>query len=129
MATTDFTTNRLMTSELQATFKGHELYSQDGKKMDATCIAVFHIGNIRWYVLEGQQEGNDFILFGIVLGLIDNEYGYVSLNEMADLSIDASKYGLGILKVEQVKGFKACKLSEIEDTDLQSFLSHLYDKE
>lgn len=33
-------------------------------------------------------------------GYIDNEYGYVSLNEMADLTIDASKYGLGILKVE-----------------------------
>ncbi len=51
-------------------------------------------------------------------GYIDNEYGYVSLNEMADLTIDASKYGLGILKVEQVKDFKACQLSEIEDTEL-----------
>ena len=61
-------------------------------------------------------------------GYIDNEYGYVSLNEMADLTIDASKYGLGILKVEQVKDFKACQLSEIEDTALQAFLSRMYDK-
>lgn len=61
-------------------------------------------------------------------GYIDNEYGYVSLNEMADLTIDASKYGLGILKVEQVKDFKACQLSEIEDTELQAFLSRVYDK-
>jgi hypothetical protein len=61
-------------------------------------------------------------------GYIDNEYGYVSLNEMADLTIDASKYGLGILKVEQVKDFKACQLSEIEDTELQTFLSRMYDK-
>ena len=60
-------------------------------------------------------------------GYIDNEYGYVSLNEMADLTIDASKYGLGILKVEQVKDFKACQLSEIEDTELQAFLSRMYD--
>ena len=59
-------------------------------------------------------------------GYIDNEY--VSLNEMADLTIDASKYGLGILKVEQVKDFKACQLSEIEDTELQAFLSRMYDK-
>ena len=59
-------------------------------------------------------------------GYIDNEYG--SLNEMADLTIDASKYGLGILKVEQVKDFKACQLSEIEDTELQAFLSRMYDK-
>ena len=61
-------------------------------------------------------------------GYIGNEYGYVSLNEMADLTIDASKYGLGILKVEQVKDFKACQLSEIEDTELQAFLSRMYDK-
>ena len=61
-------------------------------------------------------------------GYIDNEYGYVSLNEMADLTIDASKYGLGILQVEQVKDFKACQLSEIEDTELQAFLSRMYDK-
>lgn len=61
-------------------------------------------------------------------GYIDNEYGYVSLNEMADLTIDASKYGLGILKVEQVKDFKACQLPEIEDTELQTFLSRMYDK-
>lgn len=61
-------------------------------------------------------------------GYIDNEYGYVSLNEMAGLTIDASKYGLGILKVEQVKDFKACQLSEIEDTELQAFLSRMYDK-
>lgn len=61
-------------------------------------------------------------------GYIDNEYGYVSLNEMADLTIDASKYGLGILKVEQVKDFKACQLSEIENTELQAFLSRMYDK-
>lgn len=128
MATTDFNNNRLMTPTLQATFKGYELYSQDGKKKDATCIAVFHIGNIRWYILEGQPEGNDFMLYGIVLGLIDNEYGYVSLNEMADLSIDASKYGLGILEVEQIQDFKTCQLAEIDDAELQAFLSRMYDK-
>ena len=61
-------------------------------------------------------------------GYIDNEYGYVSLTEMADLTIDARNYGLGILKVEQVKDFKACQLSEIEDTELQAFLSRMYDK-
>lgn len=120
--------NRLFTPELEKALKDYPLYSQDGKKKDATCIAVFHIGNIRWYVLEGQQEGSDFILYGVVLGLIDNEYGYVSLNEMAELTIDVSKYGLGVLKVEQVEDFKACRLSEIEDTDLQTFLSRMYDK-
>ena len=120
--------NRLFTPELEKALKDYPLYSQDGKKKDAMCIAVFHIGNIRWYVLEGQKEGNDFILYGVVFGLIDNEYGYVSLNEMADLTIDASKYGLGVLKVEQVEEFKACRLTEIGDADLQAFLSRMYDK-
>lgn len=120
--------NRLFTPELEKALKDYPLYSQDGKKKDATCIAVFHIGNIRWYVLEGQQDGSDFILYGVVLGLIDNEYGYVSLNEMAELTIDVSKYGLGVLKVEQVEDFKACRLTEIEDADLQTFLSRMYDK-
>jgi len=120
--------NRLLTPDLEKALKNHPLYSQDGKKKDAICIAVFYIGNIRWYVLEGQQEGNDIILYSVVLGLIDNEYGYVSLNEMADLTIDASKYGLGILKVEQAEDFEACRLSEIDDDTLRAFLTRMYDK-
>ena len=51
MATTN--KNRLLTPEVLAAFEGHELYSQDGKKKDAQCIAVFRIGNIRWYFMEG----------------------------------------------------------------------------
>ena len=94
---------RLIDNELQAKLENNPLYSQDGKKKDAKCIAVFRIGNIRWYVLEGQPEGTDFILYGIVVGMIDTEYGYMSAKEMSALTIDASKYGLGILKVEQTK--------------------------
>ena len=126
MATTNQT--RLLTPEVLAAFEGHELYSQDGKKKDAKCIAVFHVGNIRWYFIEGQEDGEDFIFYGIVLGLVATEYGYVSANEMASISIDASKYGLGILKVEQDKEFEPCKLSAIEDAELQEFLAHLYDE-
>ena len=55
MATTN--QNRLLTPEGLAEFEGHELYSQDGMKKDAQCITVFHIGNIRWYFLEGQKHG------------------------------------------------------------------------
>ena len=46
---------------------------------------------------------------------------------MASITIDASKYGLGILQVEQDKEFVPCKLSVIEDAELQEFLSNLYD--
>ena len=64
---------------------------------------------------------------GVVLGLIATEYGYVSANEMATLTIDASKYGLGILKVEQAVEFHPCRLADIDDSELQEFLSGLYD--
>ena len=125
MATTN--QNRLLTPEVLAAFEGHELYSQDGMKKDAQCITVFHIGNIRWYFLEGQKHGEDFIFYGVVLGLVATEYGYVSANEMASISIDVSKYGLGILQVEQDKEFEPCVLSAIKDAELQKFLSNLYD--
>ena len=40
--------NRLITPELEEALKGYPLYSQDGKKKDATCIVVFSLGNVRW---------------------------------------------------------------------------------
>ena len=128
MAKEDFN-NRLITPELTKALSGYPLYSQDAKKKDAMCIAVFYLGNIRWYIMEGQQEGNDFTFYGIVAGLQETEYGYASANEMASVSYDASEYGLGMLRFEQDKQFKPCTLAEIEDEELQAFLSRLYDKD
>ena len=119
--------NRLITSELQKTLTDYPLYSQDGKQKDALCIAMFYLGNIRWYIMEGQQEGSDFTLYGIVAGLHETEYGYLSANEMAAITYDASKYGLGTLRIEQNKDFIPCELGNIKDAEMQAFLSHLYD--
>jgi hypothetical protein len=47
---------------------------------------------------------------------------------MASVTYDASEYGLGTLRIEQDKQFKPCTLAEIEDVDLQAFLSRLYDE-
>ena len=126
MATAQFN-NRLITPELTEALSSYPLYSQDARKKDALCIAVFHLGNIRWYVLEGQPEGNDFTLYGIVTGLHETEYGYLSAKEMAGITYDASEFGLGTLRIELDKGFKPCSLAEVEDTELQAFLSRLYD--
>ena len=54
--------NRLITPDLEKAMKDYPLYSQDSKKKDALCIAVFFIGNARWYILEGQRE-NDTATF------------------------------------------------------------------
>ena len=87
--------NRLITPELEKPMQDYPLYSQDSKKKDTVCIAVFFIGNARWYILEGQQENDDFVLFGIVVGLAETEYSYISTNEMASVELDATKFGLG----------------------------------
>lgn len=121
------TANRLITPDLEKSMKDYPLYSQDSKKKDALCIAVFFIGNACWYILEGQREYDDFVLFGIIVGLAETEYGYISANEMASVALDASKYGLGTIMVEQKKVFQPCKLSAIQDGELQSFLNRLYD--
>lgn len=118
--------NRLVTDRLEQALKDYPLYSQDNKKKDAICNTIMCIGNARWYILEGQQEGNDFTFYGIVVGLTATEYGYFSANEMADIIIDASKCGLGHLQIEEQTGFHPCKLSCIDDEELQSFLSCLY---
>ena len=62
--------------------QNYPLYSQDGNGKFAKCISILHIGNIRWYILEGQKEGDDFIMFGIACGMVETEYGYISLNEL-----------------------------------------------
>ena len=120
--------NRLITSELESALKDYPLYSQDGKQKEAICIAVFYLGNIRWYIMEGQQEGSDFTLYGIMAGLHETEYGYMSANEMAGITYDGSKYGLGTLRIQQDKDFTPCELANIKDAELQAFLSQLYDK-
>ena len=60
-------TNKLITSQFMEAIKNFPLYSQEGKGKDAICVAVFTIGHIRWFVLEGQTEGNDFILISASL--------------------------------------------------------------
>ena len=114
--------NRLITPELEKAMQDYPLYSQDSKKKDAVCIAVFFIGNARWYILEGQRENDDFVLFGIVVGLAETEYSYISANEMASVELDATKFGLGKVRVEQRKPFQPCQLSEIIDKHLGVFI-------
>lgn len=77
----------------------------------------------------GATGGHDFTLYGIVVGLCETEYGYLSANEMAGITYDASQYGLSTLRIEQNKDFKPCALSEIKDAELQAFLSRLYDND
>lgn len=116
---------RLMTPQLEEALKGFPLYSQDGMGKEAVCRAIFALGGVRWFVLEGEQEGNDTILFGIVIGLMEDEYGYVSLNELSEIELDLTKQGFGKLQVRQQENFQPVPLKKLRDSRLQEFLARM----
>ena len=119
--------NRLLTSELLETLASYPLYSQEHKKVsDLYAVALFHIGNIRWYILEGNAEGDRFTFFSLVCGMSDcPELGYTDAGELANITVDASRYGLPgiLLTVERVEDFKPCRLADIDDEDVQSYVA------
>ena len=114
---------------MMETLSGFPFRSQDGKQKDAECICLFRIGNIRWYILEGQKEGEDFTLYGIVVGLCETEYGYISANELQDIKVRINSYATGTLTVKQDRSFKACRIGDIRDSELQDFLSSIYGRD
>ena len=114
---------RLMTTQLAEALEGYPLYSQDGKGKEAVCRAVFALGAVRWFILEGNREDDDVILFGIVIGLKEDEYGYISLYELSDVVLVKKSHGLKILQVKQLQVFKPVPLIQIQDSRLQEFLA------
>lgn len=114
---------RLMTPQLEEALKGYPLYSQDGRGKEAVCVAIFALGAVRWFVLEGEVEENDTILYGIVIGLAEDEYGYISLNELSEVEIDLTAQGLGKLQVRQQENFTPTPLKNLRDFRLQQFLA------
>ena len=116
---------RLMTPQLAETLKDFPLYSQDGKGKEAVCRAIFALGSIRWYILEGETDGKDTILFGIVIGMMEDEYGYISLNELSDIELDLTKQGFGKLQVRQQENFHPVPLKRLRDSRLQEFLARM----
>ena len=119
--------NRLLTSELLEALASYPLYSQEHKEVsDLYAVALFHIGNIRWYILEGNAEGDRFTFFSLVCGMSDcPELGYTDAGELASISVNASRYGLPgiLLTVERAEDFKPCRLVDIEDEDVQKYVA------
>ena len=118
---------RLQTPQLEEALNGFPLYSQDGKGKEAICRAIFAIGSARWFILEGDREGDDTIMFGIVIGLLEDEYGYVSLKELSGVELDLTSQGYGKLQVRQQPDFKPTALKNLCDDRLQKFLARFED--
>lgn len=93
----------------------YPLGSQDGKRVDAICVAKFCFGYYTWYITEGSYEDGDFKMFGVVVTDTSAEYSYISYNEMQSVC------GACVVR----ESFKACKLSDIKDDMLQKFLKQL----
>ena len=125
--------NRLLTPELLEALANYPLYSQENKKVcDLQAVALFRIGSIRWYVLEGNAEGDRFTFFTLVCGMgYESELGYTDAGELASISVNASRYGMpGItLTVERVEDFNPCRLADIEDEDVKNYVARFTDDE
>lgn len=65
------------------------LYSTDGKKTKEVLVTFKHcLSDWTWHIVEASREDNDIIMFGYVvsgLGPDCSEWGYVSLNELAEI--------------------------------------------
>jgi len=72
---------KLLTEEIRR--KLPRLCGQDGRDGKAIAWARFFTpdSSFTWYATEGQEEGGDFIFFGLVEGQF-KELGYFNLNEL-----------------------------------------------
>ena len=104
--------NRLLTSELLEALASYPLYSQEHKKVsDLHAVALFRIGNIRWYILEGNAEGDRFTFFTLVCGLADcPELGYTDAGELAGIAalppLCCPAVGLWVVPVQGAELFR-----------------------
>ena len=54
---------------------------------------------------------------------MDDEYGYISLNELSEVELDLTKQGYGKLQVRQQQEFQPTPLKKLQDNRLQRFLA------
>lgn len=94
----------LLTDELRRELP--RLYAQEGNK-DPKVYAKFFFPADRWtwFVTEGQEEGDDFIFFGYVVGDFE-EWGNFSLSELQNVNVRG-------LTVERDLYFKPGPMSEV----------------
>lgn len=124
--------NRLLTPELLEALAEYSLYSQDCKHIpDLVAVAKMSIGSIRWYIIEGNAEGDRFTFYNLVCGLDEMpELGYTDADELAGVSVDCARYGFpgAVYRVEREENFIPCRLADIADEDVKRFCSRFADE-
>lgn len=123
---------RLLTPELLEALAQYPLYSQDGKHIpDLVAVAEMRIGAVRWYIIEGNAEGDLFTFYTLVCGMAEMpELGYTDADELASVAVDCARYGFpGVLcRVERDEDFTPCRLADIADEDVKRFCSRFADE-
>lgn len=86
----------LLPNELKKVFEDFPLYSQDGKGKAATVVCKFFnpAGRGTWYVLEGQQQEEDFLFFGYI-HIFEGEFGYFTLSQIEEIELPVKIEGIG----------------------------------
>jgi hypothetical protein len=75
---------KLITEEFEELFKDYPLYSQEHED-DQLVVAKFFdpCGSATWWITEYDPEQK--LGFGYVTGLVEDEWGYVSLTELESI--------------------------------------------
>lgn len=123
--------NRLLTPELLKALEEYPLYSQEYKHIpDLVAVAKMSIGSMRWYIIEGNAEGDRFTFYSLVCGMYETELGYTDADELASVSVDCARYGFPgtVLRVEREEDFTPCRLADIADEEVKSFCSRFVDE-
>ena len=99
--------HKLMTKEIAASLP--PIYSQEQNSDPIVHVKFFSpYSGWTWLITEGDKEGDDYRLFGLVKGF-ETELGYVMLSELESATI--RKLG-NIPAVERDLHFTPCPLSE-----------------
>ncbi|HIJ23754.1 MAG: DUF2958 domain-containing protein [Gammaproteobacteria bacterium] len=75
---------KLISKELVQLFKNYPLYTQENESDPLVVAKLFDAyGSATWYLTEYNPE--EQVAFGYVTGLAYDEWGYVSLSELAEI--------------------------------------------
>ena len=97
----------MITEEFEELFKDYPLYSQEHEEDPLVIAKLFDpCGSASWFLLE--YDPVERIAFGFVVGLAEDELGYISLTEMESIK---GPLGIGI---EQDIYFVQKRLSEVK---------------
>jgi hypothetical protein len=98
----------LLTDELRAEIP--PLYATENiTAQDKEVVAKFFFpaGEWTWFVIEGNEEEDDFIFFGYVVGFYP-EWGYFTLNELESIEVEG-------LSVERDLHFQSGSFRDVID--------------